>query len=120
MFRRRVNRLLLVLAVLLNVSGGPMALAHSPGQAAPVAAAADAAEHCGGHGSQPADDPVPSGDSGVPCCAAGHCACSVASTVVPTSAPAFVQFVRFLRPDDLRLAEPPSVSLRDPLRPPIV
>jgi hypothetical protein len=125
MFRCRANRFLLVLAVLLNVAGGPMVFAHSasPGHdmpdSAPAVSETQASEHCASHAQQAPDEPTPSGHSERDCCAAGHCACTAASTFLPASAPAFVRFVRYLRLNDSALPEPPSASLSDPLRPPI-
>jgi hypothetical protein len=117
MFRPRANRFLLVLAVLFNLAGGPMAFAHSvsPGHAAPD----PASEHCASQAQHAPDDPAPSGHSEPGCCAAGHCACTAASTFLAAGAPAFVRFVRYVRPNDFRPTEPPSVTLSDPLRPPI-
>jgi hypothetical protein len=118
MFRRRLKGLLLVLTVALNLGSGPMAYAHS----GPTddSGAAPAIEHCGDHASSAADENTAPAHPEQTCCAAGHCACSAASSVVPAGAPALVQFIRQLRASDLRLSEPPSASLSDPLRPPIV
>lgn len=117
MFRRRLKSLALVLTVLLNLGGAPMAYAHSG--TAGDSGAAPVSEHCGDHASPaPADRTAPA-HSEQSCCAAGHCVCSPASTLLPTAAPAFLRFVRHVRASDPRLSGPPSVSLSDPLRPPI-
>jgi hypothetical protein len=114
MRRRNLRSFLVVLAALLNLGSGPAALAHAdPEQAAP-----QTSEHCAGHDSQAAGADVPADDSDEPCCAGGHCACSAATILMSAGAPALAYFVRFLR-NDLRLPEPPSISLSDPLRPPI-
>jgi hypothetical protein len=113
MRRGKLRNFLVVIAALLNLGSAPMAFAHAdPGQAAPPTS-----EHCAGHDSQAAGGDVPE-DSDEPCCAGGHCACSAATVLMPACSPALTHFVRFLR-NDLRLSEPPSISLTDPLRPPI-
>jgi hypothetical protein len=114
MRRRNLNIFLVVLAALLNLGSGPIALAHADLDPVPP----QSSEHCAGHESQSEGGDVPADDSDEPCCAAGHCACSAATVFMPASAPALVHFVRFLR-TDLRLPEPPAISLSDPLRPPI-
>jgi hypothetical protein len=108
---------LILLAILLNISGGPLAFAHSGMLDGDHSAAQMPAEHCAGHDSQPADDPPP---AELPCCAGGHCACPAVSVFLPSSVPTLVRFARFMRADDLRLGEPPAATPSDPLRPPIV
>jgi hypothetical protein len=117
MFRRRAKGLLPALMVLLNLGSGPMAFAHSGAPA--EAGAAPVTEHCGDHASPATDEPAAPGHGEPGCCAGGHCLCSAASTLLPTGAPAFVRFVRHLRASDLGPSGPASLSLSDPLRPPI-
>jgi hypothetical protein len=115
MRRHNLKRFLIVLAALLNLGSGPLAFAHAdPEQAAP-----QTSEHCAGHDSQAGSGDVPADDSDEPCCAAGHCACSAATVFMSAGAPALTRFVHVLRIEP-RLPEPPSISLSDPLRPPIV
>jgi hypothetical protein len=114
MRRRNFRHLLVVLVALLNLGSAPMAFAHADfEQPAP-----QTSEHCAGHDSHSAGGDVPADETGEPCCAAGHCACSAATGFIAAGAPALAHFVRFVH-TDLRLAEPPSINLSDPLRPPI-
>jgi hypothetical protein len=114
MRRRNLRSFLVVLAALLNLGSAPMAFAHADHEST----APQTSEHCAGHDSQAAGGDVPAEDSDEPCCAGGHCACSALTVFMPASAPALTVYVRFLR-TDLRLPEPPAISLSDPLRPPI-
>lgn len=118
--RKRTAKWFLVLGALLSLGGGPLAFAHSASSSHEAMSGAEqTSEHCAGRDAQAAEEPAPAGDSELPCCASGDCVCVAASSLLPLGAPALMQFVRILRPEDLRLTEPPSVSLRDPLRPPI-
>jgi hypothetical protein len=119
--RPRSFRLVLSLALLLNVLGNPMALAHwlgggGGGNHAHAAAVAEMAPACHGHGSS-ADHAARPGT--LPCCDGNGCACAAAALVVRVT----VQSRGVSAPLMNVPFESPALRahpLDDSLRPPIV
>jgi hypothetical protein len=108
-----------VLALILNLGGGPMAWAHLSGSGGHVSASGPELQmpaNCEMHTHANRDDPAPAQPH--PCCAAGSCECAT-----PPAPPAFT----FVAPAGLRHESPPSFAvdlvapdpLDDSLRPPI-
>jgi hypothetical protein len=105
-----------VLALLLNLGGGPMAWA----QLAPADSDAAPAVPCPMHEASASVDAGTAHAALPSCCAAGGCACAALPVppIVPALQAPFMIAIAALVPPGRGLA--PSALLADPLRPPIV
>jgi hypothetical protein len=105
-----------VLAVLLNLGGGPMAWAHAfaggkchESQApAAMTTSQDCPQH---HAGKPAHS--------LPCCEGGSCACTIAHSIATTALVARPLAAIEADTPELRLSAAPSAFIDDSLRPPI-
>jgi hypothetical protein len=108
---------MLVLAVLLNVLGSPMAWAQwlEPDSGANGAQSPGAGvDHCAGHVSQDSSqDPAP-----LPCCASGDCQCAAPAMTTGMDCPTWTALRPTMAPCPAGTAVPEDL-LDDALRPPI-
>lgn len=134
MHKRRFKTLIIVLAVLLNLGGGPMSWAHftPPGHpmphepsggngALPAVVVQNAGEHCLQH-QHAASSPheLPRNTHHTPsCCAGGHCHCGCPSAPALVFQPGSIRFGSLLLQIEPGSRTPGVAPLSDPLRPPI-
>jgi hypothetical protein len=117
MLSPRAKAAILVLAVLLNVLGSPMAWARwlAPDSGANSGQSLGAAaDHCAGHAAQDSpQDPVP-----LPCCASGDCQCAAPAMPAAMDCPTWTALRPTIAPCPAGIAVPEDL-LDDALRPPI-
>jgi hypothetical protein len=108
--------ILAVLAVMINLGGGPVAWAHWLDGAATEAAAMPG--ECHEHAGAPANGDTP--DPGtMPCCQGGDCHCAAPPAVAAIPTPVETRVPHVARPVMLDTSAMPPDPLDDDLRPPI-